>query len=252
MPAFQDKCFICQSELDIRSVLGCHRMSCCGKFIHHRCFHRAHQTSSQCGHCRLMPDEDTSSNDTLRANESLDESDDNPVYVTPPELRGPTLIERARTAIADLRATSYAHRIHQHGSRYWDELPYPIDSMVWYLMWVNLDWFISTNPEGPRPLYIHAAIFLPVQPIQRVRKIMYRLINQTIPDEARPCLLSIHFRIRFHFIPQQQLQGPNAYPFDPNEITVTHIRFTRYWSPPEYPEDYPYTTDILPSPPSSP
>ena len=83
MPAFQDKCFICQSDLDIRSVLGCHRMPCCGKFIHHRCFHRAHQTSSQCGHCRLMPDEDTASDDTLRANERLDESDDNPTYVTP-------------------------------------------------------------------------------------------------------------------------------------------------------------------------
>ena len=78
MPAFQDKCFICQLDLDIRSVLGCHMMPCCGKFIHHRCFYKAHQTSSQCGHCRLMPDEDTSSNDTLRANESLDESDDNP------------------------------------------------------------------------------------------------------------------------------------------------------------------------------
>ena len=173
MPAFQDKCFICQSDLDIRSVLGCHMMPCCGKFIHHRCFHRAHQTSSQCGHCRLMPDEDTSSDDTLRANESLDESDDNPTYVTPettpayvtpPKLRGPTQIERARTAIADLRATSYAHTIHQQGSQYWDELPHYIDPMVWYMMWVNLDWFISTNPEGPRPLFIHTAIFLPVQP----------------------------------------------------------------------------------------
>ena len=252
MPAFQDKCFICQSDLDIRSVLGCHRMPCCGKFIHHRCFRRAHQTSSQCGHCRLMPDEDTSSDDTLRANESLDESDDNPAYVTPPELRGPTQIERARTAIADLRATSYAHRIHQRGSQYWDELPYHIDPMVWYMMWVNLDWFVSTNPEGPRPLFIHAAIFTPVQPVQRVRKIMYRLINKTIPDDVRPCLLSLHYRLRFQFIPQQQLHGANAYPFDPNEITMTHIRFTRFWSPPDHPEDYPYTTDFQPTPPSSP
>ena len=247
MLAFQDKCFICLSNLDIRSVLGCHRMSCCGKFIHHRCFHRAHQTSSQCGHCRLMPDED--SDDTLLAEESLDESDDNPAYVTPPELRGPTQIERARTAIADLRATSYAHRIHQHGTQYWDELPHHIDPMVWYMMWVNLDWFISTNPKGPRPLFIHAAIFLPVQPDQRVRKIMYRLINKTIPDEARPCLQSLHYRVRFHYIPAQ-LQG--TFPYDPDEITVTHIRYTRFWSPTDYPEDYPYTTDFQPTPPSSP
>ena len=258
MPAFQDKCFICQLDLDIRSVLGCHRMSCCGKFIHHRCFHRAHQTSSQCGHCRLMPDEDTSSDDTLRANESLDESDDNPThettpaYVTPPELWGPTQIERARTAIADLRHTSYAHTIHQRGTQFWDELPYVIDPMVWYMMWVNLDWFISTNPEGPRPLYIHAAIYLPVQPVQRVRKIIYRLINKTIPDDVWPCLRIVHYRLRFQFIPNEQLQGPNAYPFDPNEITVTHIRFTRFWSPTEYPQDYPYTNDFHPTPPSSP
>ena len=124
MPAFHDKCFICQSDLDIRSVLGCHMMPCCGKFIHQRCFRKARQTSFQCGHCRLMPDEDTSSNDTLRANESLDESDDGPAYVTPPELRGPTQIERARSAIADLRATSYAHTLHQRGTQYLDELPY--------------------------------------------------------------------------------------------------------------------------------
>ena len=199
-----------------------------------------------------MPDEDTNSNDTLRANESLDDSNENPVYVTPPELRGPTLIERVRTAIADLRATSYAHTIHQHGTRYWDELPYYIDPMVWYLMWVNLDWFISTNPEGPRCLFIHADIFTPVQLVQRVRKIMYRLINETIPDAVRPCLRSVHYRIRFHHIQQQQMVGPFAHPFDTNEITVTHIRFTRFWSPPEYPEDYPYTTDFHPTPQSSP
>ena len=265
MPAFQDKCFICQLDLDIRSVLGCHMMPCCGKFIHHRCFHKAHQTSSQCGHCRLMPDEDTDSDDTLRANESLDESDDGPTYVTPattpayvtrPELWGPMRIERARTAIADLRATSYAHRIHQSGTQFWDDLPYEIDPMVWYLMWVNLDWFISTNPEGPRPLYIHAAIFLPVQPVQRVRIIIYRLINNVIPNDVWPCLWVVRYRLRFQFIPNEQLQGPNAYPFDPHEITVTHIRFTHYWSPPDYPEDYPYTTDVdptpSPTPPSSP
>ena len=94
-----------------------------------------------------MPDEDTTSNDTLRANESLDESsDDNPIwaYVTPPELRGPTQIERARTAIADLRSSAAAHNLHHAGTPSWEFLPYPIDPMVWYLFWVNLDWFIST------------------------------------------------------------------------------------------------------------
>ena len=63
--AFQDKCFICQLDLDIASVTRCHAMSCCGKFIHRRCFHKARDTSFQCGHCRLTPDEDTNSNDTL-------------------------------------------------------------------------------------------------------------------------------------------------------------------------------------------
>ena len=65
-------------------------------------------------------------------------------------------------------------------------------------------------------------------------------------------LRSVHYRIRFHHIQQQQMVGPFAYPFDTNEITVTHIRFTRFWSPPEYPEDYPYTTDFHHTPQSSP
>lgn len=194
---YQDICFICLLDLDIASVLRCHVMPCCGKLIHKRCFQKARETSFQCGHCRLTPDEDTDT-DELRADESLDESDDNipprppgPVWVTPPELRGPTLIERARTAIADLRSSAFAHSIHQPGTRSWQRLPFPIDPVVWYLVWVNLDWFLSTTPDEPRTLYIHAYVYTPVQPIQLVRKVVYRLINQTIPIEVRRCLVNV-------------------------------------------------------------
>ena len=256
--AFQDKCFICQLDLDIACVTRCHAMPCCGKFIHHRCFHKARHTSFQCGHCRLIPDED--SNDTLRANESLDESsEDNPMYVTPettpayvtpPELRGPTQIERARTAIADLRSSAAAHNLHHPGTPSWEFLPYPIDPMVWYLFWVNLDWFISTIPEGSRELYIHAIVYTPADPMQHVRRTIYRLIHSIIPQEVMPCLHSVMYRIRFRQI--ERNMGPFAYPYDPDQVTVTHIRFTRFWSPDLYPQDYPYTRESPPTPPRTP
>ena len=75
------------------------------------------------------------------------ESDENPVWVAPPDLQGPTQIEWARTAIAELRSSAAAHHLHYDGSPSWEFLPYPIDPMVWYLFWVNLDWFISTSPR---------------------------------------------------------------------------------------------------------
>ena len=154
LQAFHNKCFICLLDLDIASVLQCHVMRCCGKFIHKRCFQKARETSFQCGHCRPMPDEDTDTEtDPLRADESLDESVENtpprlqgPAWNTPPELQGPAVIERAKNAIANLRGSAAAHDLHHHGTRSWQHLPHPIDVMVWYLMWVNLDWFISTTP----------------------------------------------------------------------------------------------------------
>ena len=124
--------------------------------------------------------------------------------------------------------------------------------MVWYLFWVNMDWFLSTTPDEPRTLYIHAYVYTPVQPIQLVRKVVYRLINDTIPAEARQCVVNVFYRLRFRPIEEQPSEGPFAYPYNPNEITVTHIRFTRFWSPVEYHEDFPYTQEIPLSPPPSP
>ena len=117
---FQDKCFICRLNLDIASILRCHVMSCCGKFLHKRCFQKACETSFQYGYCRLMPDEDSNStesvHDEFRANEMLDDSNKNPVWNKPPKLQGPTLIKRAITAIADLRGSAAAHNLCQHGT----------------------------------------------------------------------------------------------------------------------------------------
>ena len=267
LPLYRDKCFICLLDLDIASVLRCHVMPCCGKCLHKRCFQKTRETSFQCGHCRMPnqlamwppPDEDTDTDtNELRADEALDESDENipprpqgPVWNPPPELRGPTLIERARTAIADLRSSAFAHSIHQPGTRSWQRLPFPIDPIVWYLMWVNLDWFLSTTPDGPHPLYIHAVVYTPVQPIQLVRRVVYRLINDTIPAEAWECLCHVFYRLRFIPISEQPTVGPFAYRYNPNEITVTHIRFSRFWSPAHY-GDFPYTSEIPLSPPPSP
>ena len=253
---FQDKCFICQLDLDIQSIKRCHVMPCCGKFLHKRCFKKARETSFQCGHCRVIGENENSNStdsmdEELRTNETLDESDENPVWVTPPELRGPTLIERARNAIADLRSSAVAHSIHQPATRSWQSLPFRIDPMVWNLFRVNMDWFISTIPEGPRPLYIHAIVYTPVDPVQHVRKTIYPLITQIIPAEVRSCLSHIKHRLQFRPAGDNEAEA-FPYPYDPNEINFTHIRFTRLWSTVYYFEDYPYTTDIPPTPPESP
>jgi len=232
---FQDKCFICLLDLDIQSILRCVAMPCCGKFLHRRCFRKAEENSFQCGHCRRY-DHDSDSHDTLRADESMDDS---PVWQPPPELRGPTIIEMARNAIADLRSSGAAHEHHQPGSALWDSLPYPIDVTWWYLMWVNLDWFISTVPDRPRPLYIHAVVYTPVDPVQPVRKTIYRLVKRLIPAAADPCISFVRFRLRFRHI----ADIPN-YVFDPNQVTFTNIRFTRFWSPAIFIQDYPFTTEI--------
>ena len=122
--------------------------------------------------------------------------------------------------------------------------------MVWYLLWVNMDWLISTTPEEPRPLYIHAIVYTPVDPEHLDRKAVYQLINQTMPITVRQCLTHVKYRICF----RQVGHGVEAfpYPFNPHEITFTHIRFTRIWSPCIYFDDFPYTTSLPPSPPTPP
>ena len=257
---FHDKCFICQSDIDIQSIKRCHVMPCCGKFLHKRCFRKARETSFQCGHCRVEGEGETSNStdsienelrDVLRANETLEDSDENPVWVTPPELHGPTLIERARNDIADLRSSGFAHSHHQPGTTSWQRLPYPIDPMTWYLFWVNMDWFISTSPEEPRPLYVHTNVYTPVDPEQSMRKVVYRLITELFPATVHACLTHVKYRLRF--MPAGD-NGAEAfpYPYNPHEVTFTHIRFTRFWSPVLYYEDFPYTTSIPPNPPTPP
>ena len=245
---FQDKCFICQLDLDIQAVKRCRVMPCCGKFIHKRCHKKARETTSQCGHCRVGGTNNTDSDEEeVRVDE---DSDTEPAWVTPPELLGPTLIETARNAIAQYRSSALAHSVHQPGTRSWQRLPFRIDPMVWYLFWVNLDWFISTIPEEPRPLYIHAMVYSPVDPVEHVRKTIYRLITQIIPAEVRACLSHIKHRIQFRQIADFEAEV-FPYPYDPNEITFTQIRLTRFWSTIYY-HDYPYTTDIPATPPESP
>ena len=256
LQTFHDKCFICQLDIDIQSIMRCHVMPCCGKFLHKRCHKKARETSFQCGHCRVVGDDETSDNtesveEELRTNETLDDSDENPVWVTPPELRGPTLIERARDDIANLRSSGFAHSHHQPGTTSWRRLPHCIDPIVWYLFWVNMDWFISTCPEGPRPLYIHANVYTPREPTQSMRMVVYRFINELFPATVHACLTHVKYRIRF--MPAGD-NGAEAfpYPYNPHEVTFTHIRFSRFWSPVHYFSDYPYTTDLPPNPPTPP
>ena len=175
LQTYRDHCFICLLDLDVGSILRCQPMPCCGKLLHKRCFRKATANSFQCGHCRrIIPEDNNDSTDTLQTNETMEDDsnseEDSPIWQPPEEIQSPTLIERARTAIADLRASAAAHSHHQPGSALWEHLPYSIDIMTWYMIWVNLDWFLSTNPEGAQPLYIHAVVYLPISPIPRIRR----------------------------------------------------------------------------------
>ena len=255
--AYEDRCFICLLDLEVQSLKRCQATPCCGKFVHKRCFVKARENSYQCGHCHRveMPnsDDDTLSIDSeaLRADESLPESedDDDPIWRMAHELRGPTRIERGRNAIALWRHSARAHNLHTPNSLSWRRLPYHIDITTWFLFWVNLDWFISTNVEQPMPLYVHGIVYTPIPAVSRVRKTMYRLFNRLIPPEASVCLSFVRYRLHFYHI--ADLNPHFHYPFNNNEVRVIHQRMTRFWSEPIYPQDLLYTTLVPPraSPP---
>ena len=224
-------------------------MPCCGKFVHKRCFVKARENSHQCGHCRVetLDSDDTLSVDSteaLRADESLpeDEDDDDPIWRMAHELRGPTRIERARNAIALWRHSARAHNNHTPNSLSWGRLPYHVDVTTWFLLWVQLDWFVSTNVEQPMPMYVHGTVYTPIPPVASVRKTMYRNFNRLIPPEASVCLSFVRYRLHFFHI--QYLNSRFPYPYDRNEVRVIHLRMTRFWSPPIHPEDLFYTTLI--------
>ena len=165
--------------------------------------------------------------------------------------KGPTRIERARNAIAHLRATAMAHNVHGPNSLSWRRLPHHIDITTWFLFWVHLDWFVSTNAGHPLPLYVHGNVYTPISPVSRVRKTVYRLFNRLIPREVQPCISFVRYRLHFYHIPELFQQRNFVYPYDVNEVNVTHLRFTRFWSPPIHPEDLLYTT-LIPPPRASP
>ena len=253
--AFEDRCFICLLDLEVQSFKRCQATPCCGKFVHKRCFAKARENSYQCGHCRRveMPDSDDTlsvdSNEALRANESLPESeDDDPIWQMPAELQGPTRIERARNAIANLRASAMAHNLHTPNSLSWRRLPYHIDVTTWFLFWVTLDWFISTNVGQPMPLYVAGIVYTPIPPVSRVRKTVYRLFNRLIPTQVHQCLSFVRYRLRFQHIEEINQHFNFPYPYEFNEVRVIHLRMTRFWTPPIHPEDLLYTT-LVPLPP---
>ena len=233
-------------------------MPCCGKFVHKRCFTKARENSNQCGHCRRVeiPDSDDTlsvdSTEALRADESLPESedDDDPIWRMPHELRGPTRIERARNAIALWRVSARAHNVHTPNSLSWGRMPYHVDVTTWFLFWVQLDWFISTNGGQPRPMYVHGIVYTPIPPVSVVRKTMYRNFNRLIPPEVSMYLSFVRYRLHFYHI--AELNPHFHYPYDVNYVRVIHLRMTRFWSPPIHPEDLFYTTLILPPPVSPP
>ena len=55
-PRLEQVCFICQRELDIGSLTGCQRTSCCSVFMHKSCHRQMVTTLPTCGNCRREND----------------------------------------------------------------------------------------------------------------------------------------------------------------------------------------------------
>ena len=146
----------------------------------------------------------------------------------PVRLQGPTRIKRARNAIALWRVSARAHNLHTPNSLSWRRMPYHMDITTWFLFWVQLDWFVSTNAGYPLPLYVHGNIYTPIPPVSRVRKTMYRNFNRLIPPEASMCLSMVRYRLHFYHI--AELNPDFRYPHDPNYVSVTHLLITAHSS----------------------
>ena len=147
------------------------------------------------------------------------------------------------------RVSARAHNVHTPNSLSWGRMLYHVDVTTWFLFWVQLDWFISTNVGQPMPMYVHWIVYTPIPPVSIVRKTMYRNFNRLIPPEASMCLSFVRYRLHFyHFT---ELNSDFRYPHDPNYVSVIHLRMTPFWSPPIHPEDLFYTT-LIPPPPVSP
>jgi len=82
----------------------------------------------------------------------------------------------------------------------------------------------------------------PSNPPKKSEKTFYRLVNKVIPGAVYPYLQEIVHRERFIHIADYEREG-QRYAYNRNEVTVTHIRMTRFWSP-EYYEDAPYTSKL--------
>ena len=63
------------------------------------------------------------------------------------------------------------------------------------------------------------------------------------------CLSMVRYRLLFYHI--AELNPDFRYPPDPNYVSVSHLRMTRFWSMPIHPEDLFYTT-LIPPPRVSP
>ena len=81
---------------------------------------------------------------------------------------------------------------------------------------------------------------------------MYQLFNPLIPPEVQPCLAFVRYRLRFYHIAELFQQRNFRYPYHANEVNVTHLRFTQFWTPAIHAEDLLYTTMVAPSPDTSP
>lgn len=103
--AFQDKCFICQRDIDIGTIMSCRSKSCCRKFVHKSCLESSETHTLKCGPCRNHPFSgvDLGAHEDLPDSESS--SDGDLIWRMP--IEAPT-VETARRAISTFRTSSRA------------------------------------------------------------------------------------------------------------------------------------------------
>lgn len=148
----------------------------------------------------------------------------------PIEPRTPT-VETARSTFTAFLSSGRACKFHEPGSRYWERRPYSIDPMTWYLFWVNLDWYLSVF-TGNRLLYIHADVYMPIEPDYQSRVTVYAMIERTIPAAINRHVSFVRYRLQFRRVHEPREDGSFPFPYNRKEITIVNFNLRQTWKQP--------------------
>lgn len=141
-----------------------------------------------------------------------------------------TELINARNSIFAYMESDIVTRVHNSQSSSWEILPYTIGNNFWYSYLAILNSFImniqqSPQERIPRPLYIHATVYLPFNTILHsvTRYQIYLMFLKITPTSIFRCMRL--FRFRFFFIATNTLL---------DSIEFASLRYSDEWSEPFY------------------